>query len=98
MRRVRTIHALRAAAAPVGASFLVLALSLYLIGREVWVARVFANMPDSADVLAVLRFFTYAFLNTHLSVQTLLLLSIAAAVWLVREAAAVFMPRSLRLA
>lgn len=85
MRRVRTIHALRAASAPIGASFLVLAGSLYIIGREVWVARVFQNMPRIEDVAAVARFFTSAFLTTDVVVQALTLLTLIAALWLVRE-------------
>jgi hypothetical protein len=89
MRRVRRIHALRAAASGVGASFVVLAGSLYFIGREVWVARVFQNMPRVENVSAVFRFFTSAFLSTDFAVQVLVMLCAAAGVWLVREMARV---------
>lgn len=85
MRRVRTIHALRAAAGGAGLSFLALVASLYLIGREVWVARVWENMPSLAHTDAFLRFFAQAFLHTHLLVQALILVTIFAAVWLLRE-------------
>lgn len=87
MRRVRTIHALRSASTGAGAAVLLLILSLYLIGREVWVARVWQNMPRIANVQAFARFFTYAFTHTHLSVQVLVLLVICAGLWFVREAA-----------
>lgn len=85
MRRVRAIHALRSAASGIGASVIVLIASLYLIGREVWVARVFQNMPRLAEVGAFLRFCTYAFARTDVSVQALILLTIAAGVWFLRE-------------
>lgn len=85
MRRVRTIHALRSASTGAGASILLLILSLYLIGREVWVARVWHNMPSIADVGSFATFFTYAFTHTRLSVQVLTLLAIFALLWLARE-------------
>lgn len=59
--------------------------SLYLIGREVWVARVWENMPNLTNVAATFRFFTYAFAHTHVIVQALMLITIFAALWFVRE-------------
>ena len=89
MRRVYTIHALRAAAGGAGASIIVLIASLYLIGREVWVARVFQNMPNLSHISEDLRFIASAFTHTELAVQVLTLLSLAAFVWLLRELARV---------
>lgn len=68
---------------------LTLAVSLYLIGREVWVARVWENMPSLVHLNAVARFFIYAFLHTHLIVQVLILITAFASVWVVRECARV---------
>ena len=85
MRRVRTIHALRSASTGAGASVLLLVLSLYLIGREVWVARIWHNMPSIVDVGSFTTFFTYAFTHTRFSVQVLTLLVIFAVLWLARE-------------
>lgn len=85
MRRVRTIHTLRSASTGAGASILLLVLSLYLIGREVWVARVWHNMPSIADVGSFATFFTYAFTHTRFSVQVLTLLVIFAVLWFIRE-------------
>lgn len=59
-------------------------LSLYLLGREVFVAQVFRNMP-SADVIAIIRFMEAAFMNTTFMVQTLTVLAAIAGLWLVRE-------------
>lgn len=101
MRRVRTIHTLQSAASGVGAAVLLLLLSLYLIGREVWVARVWENMPNIAHVRAFTQFFTYAFTHTHFSVQILILLSVFALLWLLREIARFFLlnlPRTQRYA
>lgn len=85
MRRVRTIHALRSASTGAGASVLLLVLSLYLIGKEVWVARVWHNMPSLSHVGSFATFFTYAFTHTRFSVQVLTLLVIFALLWLARE-------------
>jgi hypothetical protein len=85
MRRVRSIHAMRAAASGIGVSFVLLVVSLYFIGREVWVARVFENMPSAGHVTAVLRFFASAFITTDAAVQALTLLSAIAVLWLLRE-------------
>ncbi|MES2225397.1 MAG: hypothetical protein V4480_01130 [Patescibacteria group bacterium] len=84
MRRVHAVHTMRLAAS-ITLPLLVLVASLYGIGREVWVARVFANMPSLADVSAVISFFASAFASTHLAVQLLILLSIAATFWVLRE-------------
>ena len=98
MRRVRTIHALQSSASGVGASVLLAIASLYFIGREVWVARVWENMPNLTNINAFIRFFTYAFLHTHVIVQALILLTIFAALWFVRELTRAFVMSSLQLA
>lgn len=86
MRRVRTIHALRASATGASISILMLIASLYFIGREVWVARVFQNMPNITDLPAVLRFAFAAFSHSHPIVQILVLFVLTAALWFLREA------------
>lgn len=98
MRRVRTIHAIESAASGAGASIVLLAASLYFIGREVWVARVWENMPNLMHVNAFINFFTYAFLHTNIFVQVLILITIFAGVWFVREFVRVFTSGSRRLA
>lgn len=85
MRRVRTIHALRTAASGVSASILLLLLALYLIGREVFVARVLQNMPSFSHVSAFAHFFTYAFVHTGALVQALILITIFSGLWFLRE-------------
>jgi hypothetical protein len=85
MRRIRTIHVVRAAAGSVGVSLILLAGSLYVIGREVWVARVFENMPNIGHISAFTTFFTTAFLTTDAIVQVLTLLSLFALLWLMRS-------------
>ncbi len=85
MRRVHAIRALRLVVNRVSASALVLGLSLYGIGREVWVAKVFSNGPQ--DLMGRLLYLEYAFLNTQLGVQILTLLVVGAVVYLAREIA-----------
>lgn len=77
MRRVRAIHAMRLLAAPVTAAVVFLA-ALWGIGRAVWVAKVFENMPALSDVPGVLSFYLHAFLGTGILEQALLLTASAA--------------------
>lgn len=84
MRRVRIIHSVRIAA-PVLAASVLLALALWGIGREVWVAKVLENMPSYADVPGVLGFLSGAFLHTELAVQVLSILVLGALLWLARS-------------
>lgn len=98
MRRVRTIHALRTMATGVGVSLVLLVAALYVIGREVWVARVFENMPSLEHVPQVVHFFTSAFLTTNIVVQLLLLVCIGSAVWFVRELSRIIVHPTLRFA
>lgn len=98
MRRVRTIHALKSVASSATASMLLFVGSLYVIGREVWVAHVWENMPDIANISAFARFFTYAFTHTQFSVQLFILLTVFAGVWFLREMARAFIFTPLRLA
>ena len=62
-------------------------VSLYVIGREVWVAQVFANMPNPINVLALVHFIEVAFLNTTTLVQVLCVAIVFSAIWLVRDVA-----------
>lgn len=83
--RVHTIALVRSIAPAYVASALLLVVSLYSLGREVFVAQVFRNMPNFFDVPAVVSFYEHAFLNTHLVVQVLSLAVLVAALWLARE-------------
>jgi hypothetical protein len=85
MRRVHRIYYLRPLVSGGTLSVLIAALSLYGIGREVWVARVFENAPS--DFFAILRFFVYAFQHTDLLVQVLALLALLSVMYLARESA-----------
>jgi len=91
MRRVHRIHVLRTIAAP-SAGVLVFLFALWGIGREVWVAKVFENMPSVVNVPQVLSFVTNAFIHTDLMVQILSLLAVAALVWLASEMAHLLRP------
>lgn len=86
MRRVRFVHAVRPFLSNAAGSVALLGLSLYMLGREVFVAQVFRNMP-AADAGAVLRFAESAFLNTTFIVQALTVLAALAGIWLVHECA-----------
>ena len=82
MRRVHTIHVLRAMTPMVGAALMLLLVALWGIGREVWVAQVFVNMPSLLDLEAFARFIVVAFVHTDLLVQVLAVLALGATVWL----------------
>lgn len=85
MRRVHTVHALRPLTTTTALSTLALLLSLWGIGKQVWVAQVVNNMPS--DGVAVARFMLAAFTHTEFVVQALVVLAFAAALWLVIDAA-----------
>lgn len=85
MRRVHTIHILRPFLSPAALAALVAVLALWGIGREVWVAKVFANAPHT--FLGTAQYLTYAFDHTKIAVQALTLLTAAAALYLARETA-----------
>lgn len=74
------------------AAFLVLGASLFILAREVWVAKVIQNMPSPTHTGAVLRFFEAAFLNTGFLVQAVVVISIGAGIWLARECARSLFP------
>lgn len=97
MRRVHAVHTMRLIART-GSSVVLLTASLYALGREVWVARVFQNMPSPSDLPAAFSFFISAFMGTHVVVQLTILVAIASMVWLLREVWRIVDTQSLHLA
>ena len=93
MRRVRTIHTVRPFTSMTALSAFLLLGALWGIGRQVWVAQVFQNMPSLADVGAVTRFAVAAFIHTEFLVQALTVVVLMAVAWIVRDGV-----RSLRYA
>lgn len=85
MRRVHTIHAVRPLASGTAFAALLGLGSLYFIGKEVWVARVFENMPSPAHLLSFATFFESAFFNTTTIVQVLCVVILFSFVWIVRD-------------
>jgi hypothetical protein len=83
MQRVHLIRALRFAVSGGVFSMLVSLLALWGIGREVWVAHVLQNAPK--DPFDVPRFYLEACAHTRLIVQALVVLTIAALVFVARE-------------
>lgn len=89
MRRVRVIRLLRPIVSLGAFSALVCAAALWGIGREVWVARVFENMP-AAGLSAQYHFWLAAFINTEISVMLLIALALVSVVYLARTTARAF--------
>ena len=88
MSRVRSIRALQMLLSTITASVVVLVVSLWGIGRDVWVSRVIQDMPSLTNVGAVSRFYLVAFMDTRFVVQALSLITVAAFVWFVYNAIA----------
>jgi len=87
MRRVHTIHTVRPLLSGTMLAAILSFGSLYLLGREVWVAKIFTNMPNPVHVASVLRFFEAAFFNTTTLVQVLCISVLFGIVWLARNLA-----------
>ncbi len=85
MRRVHSIRALRPFVSLEALASLALVLSLWGIGREVWVAQVFQNTP--VNLMYLPNFYLAAFSNTHIAVQTLSAFMLVSIVYLARETA-----------
>jgi hypothetical protein len=85
MRRVHLMRLLGLVISTAVLAFLTFVLALWGIGREVWVARVFENMPESGDFREISRFYFNAFGHTRLIVQALTIVSLAALIYLIRE-------------
>ena len=66
-------------------ALLTLVLALWGIGKEVWVERVFQNVP--ADIVNIPNFLISAFGNTRLVVQILAVLTFASFIYLARATA-----------
>jgi len=85
MRRVHTVRVIRPLFSAGALAFFILAIALWGVGKEVWVARVFENAPSTlADAS---RFWLYAFEHTRLTVQALALLTLASLIYLARATA-----------
>jgi hypothetical protein len=87
MRRVHLICALRVVISGGVFALLLAVLMLWGVGREVWVARVFENVPHTGDFSSLISFWLSAFTHTRLVVQALILLTIASFLYFVRELA-----------
>jgi hypothetical protein len=86
MQRVHFIHAVRPLVSNGALALVVFLVAMWGIGREVWVARVFQNMP-SGDVNHLTTFWFAAFTHTRIVVQALALVSLASVIYLARETA-----------
>lgn len=85
MRRVHLIRILKLVISTAVLAVLTFVTALWSIGREVWVARVFENMPTAISDLPA--FYLQAFLHTHFVVQVLTMLTLVSLVYLVVEIA-----------
>ena len=85
MQRVRIIRVLRFFISNGVFAVLVFAVTLWGIGREVWVARVLENAP--ANFADLFIFYLSAFIHTDIVVQMLFVLSFVSIIYLARETA-----------
>ena len=81
LRRAHFIRAMRTATSGTVVGTVLVLASLAAIGREVWVARVIENMPSPANLLAFVRFFEAAFMNTTGVVQVLSVMLVIGMCW-----------------
>lgn len=85
MRRVHLLRILGLIISTGALAALTFVATLWGVGREVWVARVFQNMPPASDLMSFARFWFATFVNTRLIVQVLTLFTLASFIYLIRE-------------
>lgn len=83
MRRVRRINVLRIVVSGAVFALSLSLLALYVIGKEVWVVRVFENGPD--EFAGRILYLVYAFEHTRFVVQALIIVCVGSLLYLVRE-------------
>lgn len=83
MRRVRAAHVLRPLVSGGAIALAVFIFALWGIGREVWVAQVFANGPQG--LLGKTEYLAYAFENTRITVQALCIAAFFAMLFFFRD-------------
>lgn len=85
MRRVYIVRILRPFLSSSALSIFALMLTLWFIGREVWVAKVFTNGPH--DFFGHAGYLIYAFAHTHFVVQFLALVVLVSSIYIVHTIA-----------
>lgn len=83
MRRVYIVSYMRMALSLMAVKLYAIALGLWQVGQNVFVARVLENSPGVHQPLAEFSFFAHAFTKTEIFVQILVLGLLTLAVWLV---------------
>jgi len=84
MRRVHIIRILGLIISMSALAVLTFVFALWGIGKEVWVARIFQNMPHSGDLAEIGQFYITAFGHTRLIVQLLSILTFISFLYLAR--------------
>ena len=92
MRRIYRARVLRFVISTDTLAIFIFVLALWGIGREVWVTRIFQNMPHSGNISALFTFWFSAFLHTNFIVEALSVLTFACVIFLAREVARTFSP------
>jgi hypothetical protein len=87
MRRVRLIRLLTLIISTVMLAVITTVAALWGIGREVWIAHVFQNMPEVTHGSEFVTFWMTAFTHTRLLVQVLVVGTVASLLFLIREIA-----------
>ena len=85
MRRIYLIWFFRQLLSPFLIKFYVLTLSLWQIGRLVWVERVFENALTKPDWSASIGYLAQSVSSTELAVQFLLGVVLTGGLWLFRD-------------
>jgi hypothetical protein len=100
MASVAVIYAARKASGPTALKLYTLMLSIWGIGKLVWVSKVFENflVAGKSGMTALSNYLLVALEHAHISVQLTLAVFIIAGVWLLLDLARAAAPRSARFA
>jgi len=87
MRNVKTIYILRKIVHPVTLKCGILIAAAFVFGSLVHVSAVFGNMPPVFDFASLYNFSMYAFTNTGVMVQAVMIASVLVVFWIGKDIA-----------
>lgn len=90
MLRVKTVHLVRKFIHPFRLKIFILVAGVIAIEFLVSVPNVLQNMLGTVSLQKMIGYFFFAFFHTHFIIQTVTLITILSALWLIKDAISSF--------